>query len=146
MAKVKANHYTDSLVYAIDRVIKNIKADLNQYISSLDNITAEQFAVLDIISSRKFVYQQDIANILSKDKSNIKRIVDILAKNNFIERKAGIANNRLVYFLEITEDGRKIVDNNMDSVKKHLENAFSCITEEEIASLWNIVHKLEKHE
>lgn len=144
MVKVKANHYTETLVYSIDRVIKNIKADLNRYISSLDNITAEQFAVLDIVSSREKVCQQEIANILSKDKSNIKRVVDILVKNNFIEKKAGTKNNHLVYFLEITPEGRKIVDKNMGKIKKYLENSMKCVSDEEVEILWKIVRKLEK--
>jgi len=144
MNKIEACHYTDTLIYSIDRVLKNIKADLNQYIQSLDNITAEQFAVLDTICSSETICQQDTARILSKDKSNIKRIIEILEKNNYVKRIIGKKGNRLVNFLEATPEGKEIIDKNIGKIKSYMQNVFKNITDDEIKTLWNIVYKLEK--
>jgi len=144
MEKVRANHYTDSLIYSIDRILKNIKSDLNRYIMTLSNITAEQYAVLDTICYSEKLCQQDAAKILFKDKSNIKRIVEILEKNNYIKRATGKKDNRLVNFLEATPAGKQLISENREKIKSHMERFFQDISNEEIQILRNIVHKLEK--
>lgn len=145
MKKIKVNHYTDTLIYTIDMIIKDIKADLNQYIANnVENITAEQFVVLDTIYCHNEVCQQDIATILSKDKSNTKRIVEILEKNNYVTRKTGRKNNRLVNFLEITQEGKKIVDDNIENIKKHIEEYFSDIDDDEIELLKKLAPRFKK--
>lgn len=145
MPKIKAEHYTDMLIYSIEQTIKDIKADLNQYISTLEpDITAEQFAVLDTIYTHKDICASDLATILSKAKSNIKRIIEILEKNDFIESKLGRKNNRLVNYLKITKKGKEVVDKNINSIKKYLENKFCDIEDSEIEILERIIKKLKK--
>lgn len=144
MNKINANHYTDTLIYSIDKVLKSIKSDLNKYIMSVDNITAEQFAVLDTIYNNEKLCQADAAKILLKDKSNIKRIIEILETNKFIKRTMGKKENRLVNYLEITPEGKILIDKNRDNIKSYMQNLFKDITDEEIQTLQNIINKLEK--
>ena len=144
MNEIKANHYTECLIYSIDKVLREVKAELNQYISNLEpNITAEQFVVLDTIYCNEDICQQDVAKILYKDKSNIKRMVEILENKKYIVRKTGRKNNRLVNYLAITDAGRKLVDRIIEQVKEHIKHAFSNITDEEIDILKNIISKLD---
>ena len=144
MNEIKANHYTECLIYSIDKVLREVKAELNQYISNVEpNITAEQFVVLDTIYCNEDICQQDVAKILYKDKSNIKRMVEILENKKYIVRKTGRKNNRLVNYLAITDAGRKLVDRIIEQVKEHIKHAFSNITDEEIDILKNIISKLD---
>ncbi len=143
MHRIKVNHYKDLVIYAIEQVIKNLNQDIAQYISTLNlNITAEQLLVLDTIYCCDNICQQDIAKILSKDKSNIKRIVEILEKNGLITREAGKKNNRLVNYLSITNEGKELIDNNIDKIKDYMEKLFEPVTEEEEQVLKNIIKRL----
>lgn len=145
MKKIQANHYTDTIIYALDLTLRNIKVNINQYITTiLPDITPEQFFVLDTIYAQKTPCQQDVSKALIKDKSNVKRIVEILEENNYIVRKMGKRNNRLVNYLEVTELGKKTVEENMNKVKAHMMDMFSCITDEEVQTLKTIVEKLNR--
>lgn len=121
-----------------------MKSDMNQYINSLNlGITAEQFLVLDTIDSGNSICQQDVADLLGKDKSNIKRIVEILEQKELITRVAGKKNNRLVNYLVITDNGKRLIKENIDKVKKFMEKVFSVISEDEELYLKQIVKKLK---
>ena len=143
MNRIKVDHYVDLLIYSIEQVIRGMKSEMNQYINGLDlGITAEQFLVLDTIDSGKDVCQQDVAYILAKDKSNIKRIVEILETKGLITRIMGKKNNRLVNYLAVTDDGKKLIKENIQKVKDFMETVFSGVTSEEEQILKGLVTKL----
>ena len=86
----------------------------------------------------------ELAEKLSKDKSNIKRIVEILENKGFITRKTGKKNNRLVNYLYITKSGKKVIDDNIDKIKEYMEQLFSPISTEEEQILRDLVERLKK--
>ena len=139
MIKIKAEHYVDTIIYSIDKIIKGVKNELKQKIESLDlGITGEQFVVLDTIYGNENIYQQQLSDIIMKDKSNTNRILKILETKGLISREYGNANNRLVYFLNVTNKGKQIVEQNMPTIKKFIEEIFKNIDDSEI----EILHKL----
>ena len=139
MIDIKKEHYVDTIIYSIDRIIKGLKNELKKKIETLDiGITGEQFVVLDTIYGRKDIYQQQLSEIIMKDKSNTNRILKILEQKNLITRKYGNVNNRLVYFLQLTDDGKKIVEDNMPKIKQFITEIFKNIDNSEI----DILHKL----
>lgn len=141
--RVIVDHYTDLVIHKIEKVIKGLKTELNQYINSLNlGITAEQWVVLDTISAGTNVCQQDVAEALSKDKSNIKRIVEILEKKELITRMVGKKNNRLVNYLYITDNGKSLLDENIEKIKSFLETLFSPVSASEEQVLRDILKKL----
>jgi DNA-binding MarR family transcriptional regulator len=143
MSKIKANHYTETLIYTIDLTLKKLKIELNQYISSLPpHITSEQFAVLDTIYDKANICQQDVAKILMKDKSNIKRLVEILEEKAYLTRNIGRKNNRLVNYLTISAGGKDVIDANMPKIKQYLEQRLQHISYDELAQLKNIIAKI----
>ncbi|MCR5266467.1 MAG: MarR family transcriptional regulator [Cyanobacteria bacterium RUI128] len=145
MNRIKVDHYVDLLIYSIEQVIRGMKSEMNQYINGLDlGITAEQFLVLDTIDShREDICQQDVAYILAKDKSNIKRLVEILESKGLITRVMGKKNNRLVNYLQVTDDGKKLIKENIEKVKEFMETVFSGVTAEEEQLLKSLVIKLK---
>lgn len=141
MIKIKAKHYTDTIIYSIDMIIKGLKFELKKKIDNLNiGITGEQFVVLDTISANPKIYQQKLSEILMKDKSNTTRILGVLEDKGLIIRTVGRNGNRLVNLLDITEIGRKIVENNMPKIKEFITDIFENITDNEIETL----HKMSK--
>jgi len=144
MYEIKKNHYVDTIIYSVDRIIRNLKCELKQKFDSLNTgITSEQFVVLDTISCYKNIYQQKLSDIIMKDKSNTTRIIKILEQKGLIQREYGTINKRLVYFLHVTEKGQKIVKDNMPQMKKFITEIFTHISDSEIDLLHNLSTKFE---
>lgn len=145
MKEIKLNHYVDTVIYSVDMIIKNLKIDLKHKIDKLDlGITGEQFVVLDTVAYYENMYPQRLSQILMKDKSNTTRMIKILTDKGLISKTAGKINNRLVYMLNITPEGKKLVDDNMPKIKKYITEIFENITEEEIELLHSMSKKFEK--
>ena len=139
MIKINKEHYVDTVIYSIDKIIKGLKNELKNKLETLDiGITGEQFIVLDTICATKNIYQQQLSEIIMKDKSNTNRILKILEQKDLITKEYGNVNNRLVYFLNPTKEGRKIVEDNMPKIKQFITDIFKNINDSEI----EILHKL----
>ena len=144
MKDIKRNHYVDTVIYSVDMIIKNLKAELKHRIDKLDlGITGEQFVVLDTVSYYENIYPQKLSDILMKDKSNTTRMIQILVDKGLLIKEAGKSNNRLVYILKITDKGKKLVDDNMPKIKKYITEIFANISDEEIELLHKMSTKFE---
>ena len=144
MIKINKEHYVDTVIYSIDKIIKGLKNELKNKLETLDiGITGEQFIVLDTICGTKNIYQQQLSEIIMKDKSNTNRILKILEQKGLITKEYGNVNNRLVYFLNPTEDGRKIVEDNMPKIKQFITDIFKNIDDSEIEILHKLSHKFQ---
>ena len=139
MIDINKEHYVDTVIYSIDKIIKGLKNELKNKLETLDiGITGEQFIVLDTICGKENLYQQQLSEIIMKDKSNTNRILKILEQKGLIKKEYGNVNNRLVYFLKVTDSGRKIVEDNMPKIKQFITDIFKNIDNSEI----EILHKL----
>lgn len=144
MKNIKSNHYVDTAIYSIDMIIRNLKIELRKKIDKLKiGITSEQFVVLDTIYYYENMYQEKLSAILMKDKSNMTRIIKILESKKLIKRSAQNLNSRLIYRLDITEEGRKIIDENMPKIKKYITELFENITDEEVDVLYSLSKKFQ---
>lgn len=141
MLDIKKEHYKDTIIYSIDMIIRGLKTELKQKLDTLNlGITGEQFVVLDTISAFDNIYQQKLSKIIMKDKSNTNRILKVLEQKGLIEKVYGNVNNRLVYFLKVTDEGKKIVKSTIPKMKKFITEIFVDIDNEEI----ELLHKLSK--
>ncbi len=141
MINIKKEHYVDTIIYSVDRIIKGLKIELKNKLETLNiGITGEQFIVLDTICGTENIYQQQLSEIIMKDKSNTNRILKILEQKGLITKEYGNVKNRLVYFLKVTDEGRKIVEDNMPQIKQFITEIFKNIDNSEI----EILHKLSR--
>lgn len=139
MIDIQKEHYIDTIIYSIDKIIKGLKIELKNKLETLNiGITGEQFIVLDTICGKENIYQQQLSEIIMKDKSNTNRILKILEQKGLITKEYGNVKNRLVYFLKPTEAGKKIVEDNMPKIKQFITEIFKNIDNSEI----DILHKL----
>ena len=137
-------HYVDTVIYAIDKIIRGLKAELRQKVESLNlGITSDQFFVLDTICCYENIYQQKLSEIIMQDKSNTTRIIKTLEQKNLVTREYGNVNNRLVYFLKVTDEGKKIIKENMPKIKQFITDIFKNITDSEIEVLHTLSEKFQ---
>ena len=145
MKEIKLNHYVDTIIYSVDMIIKNLKAELKHRIDKLGlGITGEQFVVLDTVSYYENMYPQKLSDILMKDKSNTNRMIKVLVDKGLLTKEVGKNNNRLVYILKVTDKGQKLVDENMPKIKKYITEIFKNISDEEIELLHSMSDKFTK--
>ena len=145
MKEINTADYSSSFVYSVDQVLAKIKSVIGQYVSGLKiNVTAEQFSVLNTICKNENICQQDVVQILSKDKSNVKRIVEILEKKHFITKTLGKRKNRTVNYLAATKFGRELINNNEEKIRNYISGMFDGISREELSVFKKVIAKLDK--
>ncbi len=144
MIRIDANHYTETIIYSIDIIIRNLKQQLGQKIDSLKKgITGEEFVILDTIMCNPNIYQQQLSEILLLDKSKTARLLKSLEEKNFIKRTIGNSNNRLVYLLNITQDAKILIREIKPVMKEFLIEVFENINNDEIQLLHGLSRKFQ---
>lgn len=103
----KKNDY--SIGYAIGKTSWYMKTLLNKVLKEEGfSITNEQWTVLKVINETPSLSQTEIAEKSLKDKTNITRILDLLEKSSWIERRRD-ENDRRMNRIHITEQGKEIL-------------------------------------
>lgn len=73
------------------------------------NITVEQWAVLNIVYAIPGISQSDIARMTQTDNANVMRMIDLLEKKSFINRKSD-ENDRRVHRIYLTSAGEEMLE------------------------------------
>ncbi|PYE52284.1 MarR family transcriptional regulator [Paenibacillus barcinonensis] len=73
------------------------------------DITTEQFSVLFNVNRSEGVNQKEIAALVFKDQPTTARIIDLLEKKGWVERRTS-EQDRRAYLLYITKEGRALID------------------------------------
>lgn len=103
------NNREKSLGYAIGRTNWYIKTLISKLLKEEGfSITNEQWIVLKAIASNPNMSQTEIAEKSLKDKTNITRILDLLEKSTYIERRRDDMDRRMNR-IHITQQGRRIL-------------------------------------
>jgi len=103
------NSNEKELGYAIGKTNWYLKTLLNKLLREEEcGITNEQWLVLKVIDANPAVSQTEIAEKSQKEKTNITRIIDLLEKNGFIERRRDEKDRRM-YRIHATEEGKKVL-------------------------------------
>jgi MarR family transcriptional regulator, organic hydroperoxide resistance regulator len=92
--------------FLITKTALKLKNRFNNYMKENGfNITADQFEILNILWDKEGITQTEIANFVSKDKTNITRILDVMEKNNLLQREND-KNDRRIYRIFLTKFGK----------------------------------------
>ena len=101
----------ETLGFRIVHTGKLLLKTINLKFAGITNeITFEQMAVLYFISrsAGKDVIQQDIAELMDKNKSAVLRSIDILEQKGYVKR-VQVPGDRRKNVLEITENGTTVI-------------------------------------
>jgi MarR family transcriptional repressor of mepA len=106
------NELPDTLGFRIVHTGKLLLKTINVIFAGITKeITFEQMGVLYYISKNEGgdIIQQDLADIMDKNKSAILRSIDILEEKNYVKRTS-VVGDRRKNLLEITTSGKAIID------------------------------------
>lgn len=130
------------IFYNIEEAIKTYRMyaqkqlKINQF-----NITIDQWLVLKSLKENPKSTQIELAEKVFKDNASITRIIELLVKAGFLERKVNQADRRK-FDLKITPSGEKILTDVYKIVLKNRAKALEGIAIEEIETVNVILKKI----
>lgn len=105
----------------------------------------EQFVILDKISLEEDLTQQDLANHLQKDKSNILRQINALIDRKYVERLRDGDDKRKKKLI-LTKDGQQILDLTRGIAQRVSAELLSGLDKDDLRVFMNVLEKIQEHE
>ncbi|MBO5893667.1 MAG: MarR family transcriptional regulator [Alistipes sp.] len=107
-------------------------------------LTPEQFMLIDLLWNQGEMTQQQLANLLQKDKNSVTTLVDAIEHKGLVVRKQN-SNDRRSNTIVLTD---KALDIKFDAKQKGisiLDHILEGISEDELHSFLHTLRKLDKN-
>jgi DNA-binding MarR family transcriptional regulator len=98
------------------------------------DLTPEQCGVLVRLRELQGINQSQLGKRLLKDRHSINRILNLLEKHGYIERRVDETDRR-IYRIFLTESGGCVSEELMPLLSDHLEHMFAGLTEEDLLAM-----------
>jgi DNA-binding MarR family transcriptional regulator len=105
------------------------------------DLTPEQWGVLRRLRQQEGMNQSQLGESMFKDRHNITRLLNLLEKRGFIERRADETDKR-IYRVFLTEAGREEEKKAGTIVKSHRETLFGNLGAEDVAAMQRILEHI----
>jgi MarR family transcriptional regulator, organic hydroperoxide resistance regulator len=105
------------------------------------DLTPEQYGALARINEKEGINQSQLGERMLKDRHNMTRILGLLEKRGYIERRADEADKR-IYRIFLTEAGRNIRERLTPVVVSHLNQTYEGLSEEEVLTMRRILERI----
>ncbi len=130
------------LFYTLEKSIKLYrKFAQNQILKKGYDITIDQWLVLKTLQENKNLSQNQIAELVFKDFASVTRIIELLVKKHYVQRKVDSTDRRR-FELKITSEGNKIIEKIYPIVIANRKQALTDLSVKEINSLKTKLEKL----
>ncbi len=130
----------ESVGFRIARTANKINQTITSILSE-DGIAPEQRILLEILASCDKANQTTLATMLNKSATTISRTLDSLEKKDFIVKKS-IKGDKRVNVIEVTEQGKAILESTEAKVIAFRDTLAHKITLEEKELLFSLLEKL----
>jgi MarR family transcriptional regulator, organic hydroperoxide resistance regulator len=105
------------------------------------DISIDQWVILKKVSEEEGISQVDLANATYKDPASITRILDILEKKGWAERRID-ENSRRAYKIHLTTEGGQFVEKMLPLVVSIREKGTEKLTAKEIETAKKVLKKM----
>lgn len=130
----------DALAFNIDRIENLFHLEFMRALGNYD-LTPEQYQLMVLVwYGLKPLNQQDIAELLGKDKHNISRMVRRLEAKGWLERRPDPHSR--AFFIHPTDLGQKLKDEIVGALYAHfgaLDLGLSQVQEQELVTLLKVI-------
>lgn len=118
--------------------VQRMTALRREFQSAGYDVTTEQWALLTRLKEQEGIHQNRLAEKTLKDRHNTTRILNLLEKQNYIERRRDETDKR-AYRLFLTKAGRLVQENLTPIVIQHVETMKRGLSEEDIQTLRRMI-------
>lgn len=108
------------------------------------NITPEQFLVLDILWEKQSLSQQNIADIIQKDKNSVTKIIDSLEKKQLVRRVMD-QKDRRINKIELTEEAFALEKTTTKVAIDFMNDAIKGIDNKDLDCFVNVMRQLKNN-
>lgn len=131
--------------YLLDKAIRTYRMYSQKKLKENGfKITVDQWLVIKILMENPGISQLQIAEKAFKDNASITRIIDLLVKSKYLDRKVN-PKDRRTSILKVTNDGADIITKVQDLVLQNRKIAQDGITIEELENLNSTLKKIIKN-
>ncbi|MGN0031318.1 MAG: MarR family winged helix-turn-helix transcriptional regulator [Candidatus Gastranaerophilaceae bacterium] len=137
--------YIDSLPYEIELTARICHENARRLLEQLtDEVSIDEFTVLDTIIARPDLSQADLARIILKGKAHTGRFLMSLENKGFIERKVLERGGKLIKMSVVTDKGRIFYENVVKDFQAQTAKAEQIMSVDEISSIIKNLRKLRQ--
>ncbi|HEV7350861.1 MarR family winged helix-turn-helix transcriptional regulator [Telluribacter sp.] len=130
------------LFYSIEKAIKRYRQFAQASLEQAGfSITIDQWLVLNVIQEKPDSTQLEIAERTFKDQASIARIINLLITRKLLSVGGHPSDGRRSQ-MEVTAEGKQLLDDIMPTVLSNRAIALRGINEEEIAQLQYLLEKI----
>jgi DNA-binding MarR family transcriptional regulator len=130
------------LLYWVYRVqTEGVALLLRRFKTAGYDITPEQFGVLARLRVQQGLNQSQLGDRMLKDRHNITRILNLLEKRGYIERRPD-ASDRRIFRIFLTESGREIQKELTPIVVKHLDELLDGVHDQDREAIRKILERI----
>ncbi len=127
----------EAIFYTLEQTIKVYRQYAQKQIKEADiDITIDQWLLLNTIQENKDFSQHEIAEKIFKDIASVTRIIELLVKKGYIERKFHQTDRRRFELL-ITNKGQETIEKVKPIVLKYRKQALQGIKVSDIEVIKN---------
>jgi DNA-binding MarR family transcriptional regulator len=145
MEVFKAYPLENSPGYLINRLAAKMNAVLHRAFKSAGyNITAQQWAVLNRLWEENGLHQSLIAERTTKNRHNVSRMLTVLEKQGYLERRPDPEDARLQR-IYLTKEGTKLQDVLIPTAEIVIENMFNGVKGTDLAKMKKTMERLSKN-
>jgi MarR family transcriptional regulator, organic hydroperoxide resistance regulator len=133
----------DSLGYKISITNAAMRGKFNRTISAQGlNVSSEQWGVMNIIKTFPGLTQKELAAKLYKDKTNLTRMIDVLERDGYLERKED-KKDRRIFRIFITGSGEELINKIIPIAESVNRQSSSGLSNEELSQLKSLLKKVQ---
>lgn len=112
----------------------------NKFSRRTSPLPLNQFATLFVLLNEHAASITDIAHYLNISKQQMTTIIERLVQNHLVEKQPSETDRRCV-IITMTPDGKKIIDDQFDSMRKIFADHLHKLSEGEVKDLHGIIQK-----
>ena len=140
--RMTINTPTQTVLYTLEQAIKAYRRLCQQNIDRvIDKLTVDQALILIVLDKHPALSQQQIADLVFKDKASLTRIIELLVQKSLLTREIH-ATDRRKFELHLTAQGHHTLDQLTDTILLNQRTALAGLTEEEIAQFHTTLQKI----
>lgn len=106
------------------------------------NVTPEQYLVLDILWEKQSLSQQNIADLIQKDKNSVTKIIDSLEKKNLVNRVVD-QRDRRINKIELTQEGLALEKITTEVAINFMNDTIKSIDNQDLDKFVEVMRRLK---
>ena len=131
-----------TIFYTIENAIKTYRKYAQKQLSAVKKgITVDQMLILTTLDNNPGMAQNEIADMIFKDHASVTRMIELLVKNEYLERSINEADRRK-FKLAISAKGQATIDLLRPVIYQNRKDALRGVTESEVNQLFTILNKI----